>query len=177
MQDDLNRRDFHKLTMAALGGAFAGAGALSISGCSKPETPPAPPAAKPETPTVASADGPPADEAGGPTLEPQVAAAEAEVHVCRGLNTCKGKGADGKNECAGQGACASESTHHTCGGNNACKNQGGCGDTAARNSCKGEGGCHVPLMSSAWKGARKHFEETLKAQGKEFGPAPAKKDK
>ncbi|MFV1996134.1 MAG: hypothetical protein ACC661_11920, partial [Verrucomicrobiales bacterium] len=27
-----------------------------------------------------------------------------EPHVCRGLNTCKGKGQGGENTCAGQGA-------------------------------------------------------------------------
>ena len=69
MQNDLSRRDFHRLTSAALGGLAAG----TWLGCS--------PATK-------------------------QAEAATELHVCRGLNTCKSHGTDGKNACAGQGNCA-----------------------------------------------------------------------
>ena len=29
-------------------------------------------------------------------------------HACKGLNACKGQGADGKNSCKGQGSCATD---------------------------------------------------------------------
>ena len=173
---ELNRRDFHKLSMAALGGALAG----SIAGCAKEEapapkpTPAAKESAKGDTETTTVADAAPSNPNEGPTLSPP-ANAVAEFHLCRGLNVCKGQGADMKNECAGQGTCATASTHHDCGGKNACKGQGGCGEDVARNTCKGEGGCHVPLMDSAWKTARKRFEAALDKQGKKVGAAPPKK--
>lgn len=94
-----------------------------------------------------------------------------ELHVCRGLNTCKTNGAGGKNDCAGTGICAT-AAKITCAGQNACKGQGGCGKTPGENACKGEGGCHVPLNAGAWKVARKRFEERMKKADKKFGPAP-----
>ena len=101
-------------------------------------------------------------------------AAPAELHVCRGLNTCKGKGKGGDNACAGQGACATIAAHD-CAGHNACKGQGGCGSSVAENACKGQGGCAVPLMTSAWDTARKRLEERMKKEGKTLGAAPAAK--
>jgi hypothetical protein len=101
--------------------------------------------------------------------------AKKEIHVCRGLNSCKGQGADGKNACAGQGNCATAKAH-TCGGSNECKGQGGCGGKWGENACKGQGKCAVPLKDHAWKGARAKFEERMKKAGKEFGAAPAKKE-
>lgn len=100
-----------------------------------------------------------------------------DKHVCRGLNTCKNKGAGKKNSCAGMGDCATAAAH-TCGGGNECKGQGGCGETPGENSCRGKGDCHVPLNKAAWKKARKRFEVLMKADKKKFGPAPpAKKRK
>lgn len=99
-----------------------------------------------------------------------------EPHVCRGLNTCKGKGVDKKNACAGQGTCAS-AKKHDCSGQNACKGQGGCGEHVGENSCEGKGGCSVPLMDKAWAKTRKRFEELMKKEGKKVGPAPPKKKK
>lgn len=29
-----------------------------------------------------------------------------EKHACKGMNSCKGQGGDGKNACKGQGSCA-----------------------------------------------------------------------
>ena len=95
----------------------------------------------------------------------------ADVHVCRGLNACKGKGAGGENECAGQGACAT-AEHHHCHFQNACKGQGGCGETAGMNECKGKGECAVPLMEKTWTEARARFEEKMQSAGKEVGAAP-----
>lgn len=154
LNDGMDRRDFHKLTVAALGGMIAGAAA----GCGT--TPPAP-------------------ESTGEGGAAAVALTEAEQlimdepHTCRGLNSCKNLGRSKENACAGQGTCASIADT-TCGGNNACKGQGGCGTDPGMNSCKGKGGCHVPLMEGAWDTARKSFETAMKKSGKTFGPAPAK---
>lgn len=96
----------------------------------------------------------------------------SEPHVCRGLNICKGKGKGGKNECAGQGACAT-AKEHTCKGDNECRGQGGCGAHPGENECKAMGECAVPLAKKAtWEKARKRFEEVMKKEGKKVGPAP-----
>lgn len=101
-----------------------------------------------------------------------------EPHVCRGLNTCKGKGGcgatKGKNDCAGQGTCATVAKH-SCKGENDCKGQGGCGATPGENSCKGKGGCGVPMEGKMWQKARSNFEKAMKKAGKKVGPAPAAK--
>ena len=95
--DVLDRRDFHKLTAAALGGLAAGA----ILGC------------------------------GGAADPAAQVVAPSEVHLCRGLNECKGQGKGGGNACRGQGACAT-AKEHACGGQNECKGLGGCGDNGRR---------------------------------------------
>lgn len=117
----------------------------------------------------------------GTTLAAQAAEGEKhdpalllrDKHVCRGLNTCKGKGKDGKNSCAGTGNCATTEAH-SCKGDNACKGQGGCGEYAGQNSCKGTGDCSVPLDEKTWKKARKAFEAQMKKAGKTVGAAPKK---
>jgi hypothetical protein len=147
----MNRRDFHKLAMAALGGALAGA---ELAG------------------DLAGAQ---AAEAKAKPKDPKKSYWLQEPHICRGLNTCKGKGKGGKNKCAGQGACATVKAH-TCAGDNECKGLGGCGKTPGENACKGKGSCGVPMEmgKKAWLTARKSFETALKKAGKKFGPAPAK---
>jgi hypothetical protein len=96
-----------------------------------------------------------------------------EPHICRGLNTCKGKGKD--NACAGQGNCATVEAH-SCKGENDCRGQGGCAPKPGENACKGMGGCEVPVTKDeTWKKARKRFEEVMAKEGKKVGPAPAKK--
>ena len=141
----MDRRDFHKLTTAALGGLAAG----SLLGCGKK----APPAAGP---------------AGG-----EVTLAKADVHLCRGLNDCKGLGKGGKNDCRGQGTCAT-AKEHACGTLNDCKGLGGCGEEVGANSCKGKGGCHVPLMDDAWATLRKKKEAEWGEKKLEVGAAPQK---
>lgn len=119
--------------------------------------------------------------AAGTFLSRQASAAEhnpalllEEPHVCRGLNTCKNKGASKENACAGQGTCATAKAH-TCKGENACKGEGGCGEYPGQNACKGQGGCHVPIEhDDGWKAARKAFEAEMKKAGKKVGPAPKK---
>lgn len=100
----------------------------------------------------------------------------SDPHVCRGLNTCKAKGGDSKNTCAGKGVCATAEAH-TCHAANQCKGQGGCGEHPGENACKAKGACNVPLKPAAWKKARAKFEELMKKDGKEFGPAPEPKKK
>ncbi|HEV3416891.1 MAG TPA: hypothetical protein VG056_08770, partial [Pirellulales bacterium] len=138
-KSELNRREFQRLTGAALGGMLLGAGALNSSLFA-------------------------ADEK-NPML--------GDAHICRGINTCKGKGADKQNSCAGTGACAT-AQKHTCQGENACKGQGGCHAKPGENACKGQGACQVPLNNDAWKKARARFEQLMTASGQKFGPAPKK---
>jgi hypothetical protein len=144
----LDRRDFHKLTAAAISGLAAGA----TIGC------------KQKGPAQAG------------DAAPGVVAA-AELHLCRGLNDCKGLGKTKDNSCRGQGVCAT-AKEHTCGGQNDCKGLGGCGEKVGENDCKGKGGCSVPLMEGAWEALRKKKEAGWTAKKLEAGPAPspAKKD-
>jgi hypothetical protein len=141
---DLSRRDFGKLTAAAFGGVLLGSTLL------------------------AHAD----DKADKGKHDPALLL--QDKHVCRGLNTCKGKGKGKDNSCAGMGNCAIVETH-SCNGENACKGQGGCGEYAGQNSCKGQGSCEVPLKEKTWKSARKAFEAQMKKTGKTFGTAPKAK--
>jgi hypothetical protein len=133
--DDVSRRDFGKLTLAALGGAVAGS--LLV----------------------------------GRTLWADDTAAAGDKHLCCGLNACKGQGAGGKNDCAGQGSCATVQAHG-CNGMNDCKGLGG-GDHPGTNDCKGKGGCGVPLSGEGWKRGRASFEAAMTKAGKKFGAAPA----
>src|SRR5688572_13546173 len=138
MRRDFDRRDFHRLTAAALGGLAAG-----VSGCG---------------------------ERGRPAGD--VAVAKADVHLCRGLNDCKGQGKDGKNDCRGQGTCAT-AKENTCGGQNDCKGLGGCGGKEGAKEWKGQGGCQVRLMTGAWETLRKRKEGEWGEKKLEFGSAPA----
>ena len=107
---DLSRRDFGKLTLAALAGMAAGTATVAL-----------------------------ADDKTAALKNPLF----SDPHVCRGLNTCKGKGAGKKNACAGMGQCAT-AAKHGCGSQNECKGQGGCGEHPGENTCKGQGECSVP---------------------------------
>jgi len=145
---DYTRRDFHKLSAAALSGMMA-AGTI---GCGSQ------PAAD------SSGDSDPASSEAGDT-------STVAKHACRGLNECKGQGAKGANECAGAGTCATVE-HHACGGQNECKGQGGCGKTPGANECAGKGGCHIPMSGGMWERARDLFEERMAEKGVEVKPAP-----
>ncbi|MFN3152734.1 twin-arginine translocation signal domain-containing protein [Bremerella sp.] len=145
-QKDLTRRDFHKLSAAALSGIMA-AGTIGCGSEPAPKT---------------TDNDSPADGEGTSTVA---------KHACRGLNECKGQGAKGTNECAGSGTCATVE-HHICGGHNECKGQGGCGKTPGANECAGKGGCHVPMTGGMWTKARELFEERMKEKGVELKPAP-----
>ncbi len=146
--NELTRRDFTKLTAAALAGATIGCGKA----------------------TEASSKATPK-----PGLLKDVKHESLllrEPHVCRGLNACKGLARGGANTCAGQGTCATASAHG-CGGRNACKGQGGCGAQPGQNACKGEGKCGVPItMNPAWEKVRKALDSMAKTHGFELGTAP-----
>jgi hypothetical protein len=144
----VNRRDFTRLAAAALGGMVAGA---RLAAEDKKE------------------EKPKKKDVNKPLLL-------QEPNICRGLNTCKNKGKGGKNECAGQGQCAT-AKEHTCGGDNDCAGLGGCGEKPGENKCKGMGDCHVPLTDKAWEKARKSYEAAMKKAEKKFGDAPKKKEK
>ena len=155
---DLNRRAFGKLAAAALGGLVVGAGLVGAA-------------------EKGEKDAAKAKDKDKPLMS-------QEPHICRGLNTCKGSSHGGKNDCAGQGDCATAKAH-TCAGDNECAGLGGCNNDLGKpgeNACKGKGGCHVPVKDSAiWKKARKSFEADMKKAfpKKEIGeaPKPADKDK
>ncbi len=160
----LSRRDFNRLSSAALGGLLAG-GMLGCSGSN-------PPPGKSGDAGAGTATGEGDKGAGGSEDLTQYFLME-DIHVCRGLNTCKGKDKEHDNDCAGQGDCAT--FDNSCSASNACKGKGGCGATPGFNACGGQGGCHVPLMAHAWDKARKVFEDRMNAEGQKFGDAPAKK--
>ena len=91
----------------------------------------------------------------------------AEVHVCRGLNSCAGKGYGGSGTQPGDGMCATADPH-VCAGQNSCAQQSGCGspgpyvvqpgnpnftkeqahiqDHPSENSCKMMGACGSPIL-------------------------------
>ena len=76
-----------------------------------------------------------------------------EPHVCCGLNTCKGHGASGDNECAGMGDCASVE-HHSCKGEEGCSGQGGCGAKPGGEWLQGPGELCGPPEGRSWGGEK-----------------------
>jgi hypothetical protein len=113
-----------------------------------------------------------------------------ELHVCMGLNSCKGHDPHGEAPMAGMGSCATVS--HVCHGNNDCRGQGGCGYAGSdaeqgkpgEQECRQNGSCASPVnvsrVSSAgvnkgksvWKLARALFEQRMYEAGVPFGPSP-----
>ena len=175
---DLNRRAFGKLAAAALGGLVAGAGLVGAADKDKPSDKDKPAADKDKPVKDKPDETPKAKDKDKPLMS-------QEPHICRGLNTCKGKGHGGKNDCAGQGDCATAKAH-TCAGSNDCAGLGGCNSDVklpGENKCKTKGGCNVPTKDSkTWALARKSFEADMKKAfpDKKIGDAPkpsADKDK
>lgn len=152
----IDRRQFHQLTSAAFSGLAAGALVGCTSGGKQGGAP------------SSGKDGAESSRSVGGVL------AAAEVHLCRGLNDCKGLGKTKDNSCRGQGVCAT-AKEHTCGGQNDCKGLGGCGEAVGANDCKGKGGCQTPLMEGAWETLRKKKEAEWAAKKLEAGSAPAAK--
>lgn len=127
----------------------------------------------------------------GPARIPSVKLQESvELHVCMGLNACKGHGYGRSGEMAGTGKCAT--VFHVCHGANECRAQGGCGYSGSDaeqampgdQTCRWNGSCASPINegrvhaagpyrgTSVWKRARKIFERRMYEAGVPFGPAP-----
>jgi hypothetical protein len=122
-----------------------------------------------------------------------VTAPPLELHICMGLNACKGHDRYGTNECAGTGYCATAQAH-TCHTLNNCRGQGGCGlygdgeeqNFPGANDCAWQGSCAVPVQAerystqgpnkgkSVWGLARKLFEERMQKANRNFGASPYK---
>ena len=116
-----------------------------------------------------------------------------ELHVCMGLNGCKGHDRFGTNDCAGMGFCAT-AERHNCHTLNNCRGQGGCGlygdgeeqSNPGNNDCAWQGSCAVPIQAerystqgenkgkAVWVRARKLFEERMQKANRNFGDSPYK---
>ena len=142
-EKNVSRRNFSRLSLAAAAGMVAASGVAMAQKEKKKDG-----AAYPVDPALLLQD----------------------PNVCRGLNTCKGKG-KGDHNCAGLGACATAEAH-ACNGHNVCKGQGGCGGYPGQNNCKEHGHCAVPLSKESWALARKQYEHLMTDLGQKFSPAP-----
>ncbi|MER7842487.1 hypothetical protein ABTZ03_00875 [Kitasatospora sp. NPDC096077] len=131
-----------------------------------------------------------ASEAGPARTEPVKLQAAIDLHVCMGLNACKGHGVGGSGKMAGMGDCAT--VFHVCHGANECRGQGGCGYSGSDaeqakpgdQDCRWNGSCASPINvsrvhaagpyrgTSVWKRARKIFEHRMFEAGVPFGPSP-----
>ncbi|MDQ1051594.1 hypothetical protein [Streptomyces sp. V4I2] len=131
-----------------------------------------------------------ASESGGPRAGAAELQKITELHVCMGLNACKGHDRDGAAPMAGMGRCAT--VLHVCHGANECRGQGGCGYTGpdaelarpGTQACRENGSCASPINvsrvfaggplkgKSVWKLARQLFEARMYEAGIPFGPAP-----
>ena len=114
-----------------------------------------------------------------------------ELHVCMGLNACKGHDRNGTNNCAGTGFCATAEAHN-CHTLNNCRSQGGCGlygdiekqKNPGNNGCAWQGSCAVPIQAerfrtigpdkgkSVWLQARKLFELRMNKANRNVGKPP-----
>ncbi|TQM77810.1 hypothetical protein FHX81_0047 [Saccharothrix saharensis] len=129
-------------------------------------------------------------EAGGPREGLTTSAPVLELHVCMGLNACKGHDESGQAKLPGTGTCAT--ALHVCHGDNQCRGQGGCGYAGSEveqtkpgeQSCSANGSCASPINecrvasagpfkgTSVWKLARTRFEARMWDAGVAFDPAP-----
>lgn len=129
-------------------------------------------------------------EAGGPRESMTTTAPVLELHVCMGLNACKGHDESGNAKLPGAGTCAT--ALHVCHGDNHCRGQGGCGYAGSEfeqtkpgeQSCSANGSCASPINecrvasagpfkgTSVWKLARTRFEARMWDAGVAFDPAP-----
>ena len=145
-EENVSRRDFSKLAIAAAGGMMAVGG----------------------TAMAAAKEGSKKKKKGFP-VDPALLL--SDPNVCKGLNICGGHG-KGDHNCAGHGGCAT-AVAHQCKGHNDCKGQGGCGGYPGKNNCKEQGHCAVPLSKDSWSLARKQFEHNMKDMGKKVGAPKA----
>jgi hypothetical protein len=103
-KDNVSRRDFGKLTLAAFGGVLAGSvigGSLGGSLLSADEKEMAKDAHACCGLNACKAQG-----AGGKNdCAGQGSCSTTEAHGCAGSNACKNQGGEGVNDCKGQGSC------------------------------------------------------------------------
>jgi hypothetical protein len=102
LNEDVSRRDFGKLALAAFGGVVAGSvlGGKLLSADDKK------PAAK-DAHTCCGLNGCKGQGAGGKNdCAGQGSCATVDAHSCAGSNACKGQGGTGDNACKGKGSCA-----------------------------------------------------------------------
>lgn len=158
------------------------------SGCSAPATDKS--AGSPKLGGICGAPPAPAPPVAPPPTT-AVTTAPLELHVCMGLNSCKGHDRYGTNSCAGAGWCAT-AYQHVCRTLNNCHGQGGCGlygtaeddATPGANECSGQGACAVPIQAerfstqgankglSVWVLARKLFVERMQKANRTIGASP-----
>jgi hypothetical protein len=100
-KDDVSRRDFGKLTLAAFSGVLAGSmlGGRLLAADEKE-------AAKEAHACCGLNDCKGHGAGGGNECAGMGKCATAEAHGCSGSNACKNQGGDGVNDCKGKGSCA-----------------------------------------------------------------------
>jgi len=104
LDEDVSRRDFGKLALAAFGGVVAGSvlGGRLLSAGEKE----AAPAAK-DAHACCGLNGCKGQGAGGKNeCAGAGSCATVEAHSCAGSNGCKGQDSSGANACKGKGSCA-----------------------------------------------------------------------
>ena len=200
---DPGRRDFTSMLALAFSGLVTGVTSAFSEAQGQNRPPPPPnegeikirlkkPPGNQETQEAPVRQAPPDQQPLEQTRRPQQGKAKPvdesnlllrEPHVCRGLNTCRGKGADGRNACAGQGVCAT-ADHHKCKGNNQCRGLGACEEGVwpqhqpeypGENTCRGKGGCQVPMYPDRmqmWHKARNRFVALMQDVGQRVGNPP-----
>ena len=163
VRSNLTRRDFNKLAAAAFGGVVTG----TMVGCGDKTD-------KTDKTDSKSPDGSDTKSGSAAPDTGDVAELMKEPHVCKGLNTCEGKGKGGGNACHGQSACFT-AEKSGCHDDNQCKGEGGCGATAGNNACSNKGECGVPLKKETWEKTRAKFKAAWEKVNspKTLGDAPA----
>lgn len=206
----LDRRAFHQLAMAALAGSLAGSTAEAQQQTPPQQQPAQPPQPRQprqgqtqqgqqpiqqQQPQQQSPQGQPQQgqqqqQGGIPKKKDATNLLLQEPNICRGLNTCRGKGRGGyyggPNQCAGTSICAT-APQHVCAGHNQCRGLGACdeGNPAyfqvnypGENTCKGLGACGVPVpinKDHIWRQARRRYETLMRDAGKQYGQAPPRR--
>jgi hypothetical protein len=100
-KEDVSRRDFGKLTLAAFGGVLAGSvlGAGSLFADQHAE--------KKEAHACCGLNGCKGQGAGGDNeCAGMGKCSTTEAHGCAGSNACKNQGGEGVNDCKGKGGCS-----------------------------------------------------------------------
>jgi hypothetical protein len=104
-KDNVSRRDFGKLSLAAFGGVLAGSvlgGSMSLLSADQHKEA----AAAKDAHACCGLNACKAQGAGGKNdCAGQGSCSTTEAHGCAGANACKNQGGEGINDCKGQGSC------------------------------------------------------------------------